>query len=375
MEIPFTDIKAQFERVEDSVRDRIDRVLGHGRFILGPEVFELEEKLAAWAGVKRAVTCSSGTDALLMPLMAIGAGPGDAVFCPVFTFIATAEAAVLAGATPVFVDIDPETFNIDPEKLAEAVDNVKKDGKLTPRAVIPVDLFGLPADYDAITRIARDNGLFVLEDAAQSFGGVYRGKRAGSLGDAAATSFFPAKPLGCFGDGGAVFTDDGDLADKLVSIRVHGQGKDKYDNVRVGLNARLDTLQAAVLLSRLEVFGDELERRRRAARRYTQALGDAVKTPAVPGGLDSAWAQYSILSTRRDEMVDKLARQGIPTAIYYQKPLSLQKAFESLGLREGDFPAAESIAGRILSLPMGPYLKDETIDFIAEAVREAVRPG
>ncbi|MGK7346763.1 MAG: DegT/DnrJ/EryC1/StrS family aminotransferase [Candidatus Nitrospinota bacterium M3_3B_026] len=375
MKIPFTDIKAQFARVEKNVRERVDRVFEHGRFILGPEVFELEEKLADYAGVKRAVACSSGTDALLLPLMAIGAGPGDAVFCPVFTFIATAEAAALTGATPVFVDIDPDTFNIDPGKLAEAVDRVKREGKLAPRAVIPVDLFGLPADYDAIAQVARETGLFVLADAAQSFGGVYKGKRAGSLGDAAATSFFPAKPLGCYGDGGAVFTDDDKLADRLVSIRVHGQGENKYDNVRLGLNARLDTIQAAVLLARLEVFDDEVEKRREVADRYTEALGDAVKTPSVPGGLKSAWAQYSVLSGRRDEMTDNLAREGIPTAIYYPKPLSLQKAFERLGRREGDFPVAEATSKNILSLPMSPYMAKETIDVIADAVRRAARAG
>jgi len=372
MSIAFIDLKAQYRAIEQDVRARMERVLEHGGFIMGPEVAELEAELAAYAGVRHAVACSSGTDALLMPLMAADVGPGDAVFTSPFTFIATAEVISLLGATPVFVDIDPRTFNIDPEALQRAVEAVRAGGELRPRAVIPVDLFGLPAAYDAISALAEAAGLLVVEDAAQSFGGEYHGRRAGSLGHVAATSFFPAKPLGCYGDGGAVLTDDAEMAGRLRSIRVHGKGGDKYDNVRIGLNARLDTLQAAVVLAKLAVFPDEVEARQRVAERYAERLGNVLEVPHVPGGCRSAWAQYSVLCDGRNEVQAALKASGVPTAVYYPKPLHLQTAYAGLGHGAGDFPVSERTSERIFSLPMHPYLEPEVQDRIIDAVHEAV---
>ena len=372
MNIPFIDLKKQFATLEKDIRAGIDAVLEHGRFIMGPEVNELEAGLAEYVGTKHSLVCSSGTDALLMPLMLFGVGPGDAIFTSPFTFIATAEVVSLLGATPVFVDIDPRTYNLDVEKLREAVERVEEEGELRPAGIIPVDLFGLPAEYDSIMSLAVEKNLFVLEDAAQGFGGVYHGRRAGSLGHVGATSFFPAKPLGCYGDGGAIFTDDFDMLDKLRSVRVHGQGSNKYDNVRVGLNGRLDTLQAAVLLVKLAAFPRELEERQRVAQRYNQGLSGHVVTPTVPDGLVSSWAQYSVLAEDRDLVTGRLNKAGIPTAVYYPKPLHLQEAFAGLGHSLGDFPASEEAAGRIFSLPMHPYLEDDQIDLIVEQVVAAV---
>ncbi len=372
MKIPFIDLKTQYNRLEIQIRSRMDKVFEHGQFIMGPEVFELEGKLAEFAGVTNVLTCSSGTDALLMALMARGVGPGGAVFTSPFTFFATAEVVSLLGATPVFVDIDSRTFNIDPVKLEDEIRRVGKEGKLNPACVIPVDLFGLPADYDPIRNIAEASGLFILEDAAQSFGGVYKGQKAGSLGDAAAVSFFPAKPLGCYGDGGAVFTNDDELAEKLESIRIHGQSDDKNDNRRIGLNARFDTIQAAALIPKLEAFPDELKERQRIAGRYTLGLKDLVETPFVPDGLKSAWALYSVMSENRIRLQEALKEEGIPTAVYYPKPLHLQRAFSGLGYREGDFPVSESVAKRIFSLPMSPYLTDDQQDHIISALKRSV---
>lgn len=371
--IQFIDLAEQYKQLKEEIDGNIQRVLTHGKYIMGPEVAELEKKLAEYAGVKHAVSCSNGTDALLMPLMAWGIGMGDAVFTTPFTFIATSEVVSLLGATPVFVDIDPDTYNIDPIQLDIAIQNVIQEGKLVPKATIPVDLFGLPADYDRIEEIADKYELKVLEDAAQGFGGVYKGRRAGSFGDAAGTSFFPAKPLGCYGDGGAIFTNDDELAAKLKSIRVHGQGTDKYENVRVGLNGRLDTLQAAVLLPKLKAFHEELIARNRAAARYTEGLKDIVKTPVVPDGLISCWAQYSVLAkdaVERRYFMEKLKAAEIPTAIYYPKPLHLQTAYAALEYKEGDFPVAEDASSRIFSLPMHPYLTEETIDRIVSVIKE-----
>ena len=387
MAIPFIDLKAQFNLLEPKIRQRLDAVLAHGKFIMGPEVAELEKRLAAFAGVKHAITCASGTDALLMPLMAWGIGPGDAVFTTPFTFIATAEVIALLGATPVFVDIDPVSYNIDPVKLALAVAAVKDqnpsihplpkaalDRKLTPRAVIPVDLFGLPADYDAIMALGAEHGLVVLEDAAQSFGGRYKGRMAGSLGHCGATSFFPAKPLGCFGDGGAVLTDDDALADLLVSIRVHGKGSDKYDNVRVGLNGRLDTMQAAILLAKIDVFAAELDARDAVAARYAAGLAKAsdLIVPSVPNGWRSAWAQYTLGTPRRDAAMAALRQAEIPTMVYYPKPLHVQTAFAGLGYAAADFPESMAASSRVMSLPMHPYLDAATQDRIIDAVCKAV---
>ena len=357
--LDFIDLKTQQQRISALLTENIQRVLAHGQYIMGPEIQVLETRLAAYVGVKHAISCSSGTDALLMPLMAYGVGPGDAIFTTPFTFIATAEVIQLLGATPVFVDIDPQTFNLDPEALAEAVRGLGQNpgtAHLKPKGIIPVDLFGQPADYDRINAIAQGHGLFVLEDAAQSFGATYKGRRAGALAEVAATSFFPAKPLGGYGDGGAVFTDDDDLADVLRSIRVHGQGKDKYENVRIGLNGRLDTLQAAVLLAKLEIFDEEVVDRQRIARQYSQALNALVGVPFVAPECTSVWAQYSVLSEHRELLLQKLQAAQIPAAIYYPVPLHLQGAFAHLGYKPGDFPVSENASRRIFSLPMHPYL-------------------
>jgi UDP-2-acetamido-2-deoxy-ribo-hexuluronate aminotransferase len=355
----FIDLKTQQKAILPAITERIQRVLAHGQYILGPEVKELEERLAAYVGVKHAVSCSSGTDALLMPLMAYGVGPGDAIFTTPFTFVATAEVIQLLGATPVFVDIDAETFNIDPGALERAIAGLSQNPKtasLQPKGLIPVDLFGQPADYDAINALARQNKLFVLEDAAQSFGATYKGKKACSLAEVAATSFFPAKPLGGYGDGGAIFTDDDGLAEVLRSIRVHGQGKDRYENIRIGLNGRLDTLQAAILLTKLEIFDQELAARQNVAARYSAGLQNVVEVPYLAQYCTSVWAQYSVLSDQRQELQDKLKAAGIPTAVYYPLPLHLQKAFAHLSYQLGDFPISEKAAKQIFSLPMHPYL-------------------
>ena len=373
--VAFIDLKAQQRKIHSRILEKIQTVLTHGQYILGPEVRELEERLAAYVGVRHAITCSSGTDALLMVLMAKGVGPGDAIFTTPFTFIATAEVVQLLGATPVFVDIDPTTYNLDPEALKKALVDFDKESPtagLKPRGIIAVDLFGQPADYDRINTLARDQGLFVLEDAAQSFGATYHGHRAGALAEAAATSFFPAKPLGCYGDGGAVFTDDDDLAATLTSIRNHGQGTDRYDNVRLGINGRLDTLQAAVLLAKLEIFDQEVAARQEIARRYHDGLRDVVEVPEVAPGCSSVWAQYSVESEARADILARLKEAGVPTAIYYPKPLHLQEVFRGLGYRPGDFPVSEAAAARIFSLPMHPYLEKADQDRIIEIIREAV---
>jgi UDP-2-acetamido-2-deoxy-ribo-hexuluronate aminotransferase len=357
--LDFVDLKSQQQQISAVLAENIQRVLAHGQYVMGPEVQELEARLAAYVGVKHAVSCSSGTDALLMSLMAYGVGPGDAVFTTPFTFIATAEVIQLLGATPVFVDIDPKTFNLDPEALAEAAGRLGQNtatAHLKPKGIIPVDLFGQPADYDRIHAIAQGHDLFVLEDAAQSFGATYKGRRAGALSETAATSFFPAKPLGCYGDGGAVFTDDDELAEVLRSIRVHGQGRHKYEHVRIGLTGRLDTLQAAVLLAKLEIFDQEVTARQAVAQRYSQALHPVVEAPLVDPACTSVWAQYSVLSEHRELLLQKLQAAQIPTAIYYPLPLHLQRAFAHLGYKKGDFPVSESASQRIFSLPMHPYL-------------------
>jgi UDP-2-acetamido-2-deoxy-ribo-hexuluronate aminotransferase len=355
----FIDLKTQQKAILPAINERIQRVLSHGQYIMGPEVPELEERLAAYVGVKHVVSCSSGTDALLMPLMAYEVGPGDAIFTAPFTFIATAEVIQLLGATPVFVDIDPKTFNIDPAALEQAIAGFNQNPKtagLKPKGIIPVDLFGQPANYDAINALARENNLFVLEDAAQSFGATYKGRKAGFLADVAATSFFPAKPLGGYGDGGAIFTDDDGLAEVLRSIRNHGQGKDRYENIRIGLNGRLDTLQAAILLVKLDIFDLEVKARQEVAKRYSAGLENLVEIPYVDPQCTSIWAQYSVLSDQRQVLQEKLKTAGIPIAVYYPLPLHLQGAFRHLGYQLGDFPVSEKIARQIFSLPMHPYL-------------------
>ncbi len=380
--IAFVDLQSQRRLLGDRLTRRMQAVLEHGVFIMGPEVAELEERLADFVGVRHAVTCSSGTDALLMALMALRVGVGDAVFTTPFTFVATAEVIALLGATPVFVDVDPQTFNMDPDQLEKAVRALKtKDptvyplpmgvehADVRPRGVIAVDLFGLTADYVALSRVARENDLFILEDAAQSFGAVDKsGKKACAVTEIAATSFFPAKPLGCYGDGGAVFTEDAHLAEIIRSLRVHGKGTDKYDNVRIGINGRLDTLQAAVVLAKMDIFPQELDRRQHVAERYTERLKDVVRTPYVPQGYRSAWAQYTIVSPRRAEIRKALQQKGIPSGVYYPKPLHLQEAFAFLGYKKGNFPVSENLSETVLSLPMHPYLSDEQVDRIADTL-------
>ena len=369
----FIDLSIQQLLIRDKIEMRIKRVLDSGKYIMGPEIVELEEKLADYVGIQHCITCSSGTDALLMSLMAQGIGPGDAVITTPFTFIATAEVIKLVGATPVFVDICPDTFNINPVLIPDAIEYAKKQG-LSPKAIIPVDLFGLPAPYVEIEKIAAGHGLFVLEDAAQSFGGEISGRKACLFGHAAATSFFPAKPLGCYGDGGAVFTSDDDLAHILRSIRVHGGGADKYDNVRVGINGRLNVLQAAVLLEKLAIFPDEVLRRNKAAEYYTSNLPASYRGPIVPKNYLSSWAQYSILLETpqdRGRVIKKLKEQNIPAMIYYKISLHLQKVFDYLGYERGDFPVSEKTSENILSIPMHPYIKTSEQDKILEALHAA----
>ncbi len=372
--IPFIDVAAQRRRLGKSIDDAVLRVLAHCQFINGPEVAQLEAELASFSGARHVVACASGTDALLMVLMAKGVGRGDAVICPSFTFCATGETVALTGATPVFVDVDPATFNMDVQSLKRGITAAKRLG-LKVKGVIPVDLFGQSADHDAIAGIAEAEGLFVLDDAAQAFGASYKGRRLGTLGDATATSFFPAKPLGCFGDGGAIFTDDAELAETLRSVRVHGQGTDKYDNVRIGLTARLDTIQAAILIEKLKIFEDEIAARNRAAERYARGLSNVVTVPRLAPGCTSIWAQYTIRlpeGTDRDGFASALKAQGIPTAIYYPKSMHQQTAYRDFPLAEGGLAVSEKLSADVISLPMHAYLDEPTQDRIIAAVRGAI---
>jgi dTDP-4-amino-4,6-dideoxygalactose transaminase len=372
--IPFIDVAAQRRRLGRSIDDAVTRVMAHCQFILGPEVKAFESELAKFAGARHVVTCASGTDALMLALMAKGIGPGDAVFCPSFTFCATAEVAALVGATPVFVDVNADTFNIDAKGLAAALATAKRLG-LKPKAVIPVDLFGLPADHDAVATVAKSANLFVLDDAAQGFGASYKGKRLGAFGHTTATSFFPAKPLGCYGDGGAVFTDDDKFAETLLSLRMHGQGSDKYDNVRIGMASRLDTIQAAILSEKLKIFPDEIAARDRAARYYDDKLAGIVTVPKVPSGLTSVWAQYTIRipGGRRDAVAAGLKAEGVPTAVYYPIPLHRQQAYKHYPVGEGGTAVSDLLAAEVLSLPMHAYLDAATQDRVIDAVRRALK--
>ena len=372
--VPFIDIAAQRRRLGTSIDEAVTRVLTHCQFINGPEVTELEAALADYSGAKHVVTCASGTDALLMVLMAKGVGRGDAVFCPSFTFCATGEAVALTGAVPVFVDVDEATFNMDVNSLKRGIATARKRG-LTPKAVMPVDLFGQSADHDAIAAVAEAEGLFVLDDAAQAFGASYKGRRLGTFGLATATSFFPAKPLGCYGDGGAIFTDDAALAETLRSIRVHGQGSDKYDNVRLGLTGRLDTMQAAILLEKLKIFEDEIAARNQVAERYARGLGNVVSVPRLASGCTSIWAQYTIRlpdGCDRDGFAAALKAQGIPTAIYYPKSMHQQTAYRDFPVADGGLPASERLSDDVISLPMHAYLDEPTQERIIRAVRGAL---
>ncbi len=372
--IPFIDLAAQRRRLGGKIDAAIARVTAHCQFVLGPEVRTLETELAAYCGVRHALTCASGTDALLLVLMARGIGPGDAVFCPSFTFCATAEVAALLGATPVFVDVDERTFNIDPTSLDRANAAAKRLG-LVPKAVIPVDLFGLPADHDAVAAVSASHGLFVLDDAAQAFGATYKSRALGALAPATATSFFPAKPLGCYGDGGAVFTDDDELAERVKSLRVHGAGADRYDNVSIGITGRLDTIQAAVLLEKLAIFPDEIAARDRIARRYSAMLADIATVPHVPENATSVWAQYTIRlpAGTRDCLAAALKAEGIPTAIYYPKPLHRQEAYRQYPTVDGGVPVSDRLADEVISLPMHAYLDGPTQDRIIAAVVRALQ--
>ena len=369
--VPFIDIGAQRRRLGKSIDDAVGRVLAHCQFINGPEVAQLELALAAFSGAKHVVSCASGTDALLMVMMAKGIGPGDAVLCPSFTFCATGEAVALTGATPVFIDVDEATFNVDANALQRGIATARKLG-LRAKAAIVVDLFGQSADHDAIGTAAEAEDLFVLDDAAQAFGASYKGRRLGGLGITTATSFFPAKPLGCFGDGGAILTDDADLAETLRSIRVHGQGSDKYDNVRLGLTGRLDTMQAAILLEKLRIFEDEIAARNEVAQRYARGLGNVVTVPHLAAGCTSVWAQYTIRLPRgvdRDGFAAALKAQGIPTAIYYPKSMHQQTAYRQFPVADGGLPVSERLSADVISLPMHAYLDEATQQRIIEAVR------
>jgi dTDP-4-amino-4,6-dideoxygalactose transaminase len=370
----FIDLKVQQAQIRDKIDARIATVLDHGAYILGPEVTELETRLSEFCGAKHTITCANGTDALQLALMAFGVSSGDAVFCPSFTFAATAEVVPSTGATPVFVDVDPVSFNMNPESLERAVTHAKELG-LRPAAVIPVDLFGLPTDYDAITAIADTEGLKIIGDSAQGFGGVYRGKTTGSLGDLATTSFFPAKPLGCYGDGGAMFTDDDDLAELLRSLRFHGKGEYKYDNVRIGMNSRLDTIQAAILLEKLAIYPDEIEARQRVADRYTDALQDVIDTPHVGNESQSIWAQYT-LKTRdgqnREKIISRMKDAAVPTMVYYPMPLHQQQAYNQFPVDPAGMTTSETLAKQVFSLPMHPYLDTETQDKVIATLRSAL---
>jgi UDP-2-acetamido-2-deoxy-ribo-hexuluronate aminotransferase len=367
--IDFIDIRAQLQRIRPQIDARIASILDRGAFILGAEVQELERQLATYTQAHHVITCANGTDAILIPLMAQGIGPGDAVCIPAFTFFATAEVVSLVGATPVFVDIDPHTYTMSAASLEEQIISTqKKSPHLTIRAVIPVDLFGLTADYEAIGKIAEKYNLTVIEDAAQGFGGMFFGKRAGNLAPIASTSFFPAKPLGCYGDGGAIFCKEESFAEVIRSIRVHGQGKHKYQNVRIGLNSRLDTIQAAILIEKLAIFDSELSARNKVANRYTDAFAELMQTPYIPEGYYSSWAQYTLRSSKRDAMITTLKEQGVPTMVYYPIPLHLQKAYDHLGYQKGSLPHAEQAAEEVISLPMHPYLSEDTQDYIIKCV-------
>ena len=372
--IPFIDVAAQRRRLGSAIDAAVGRVLNHCQFILGPEVRAFEAELAAFCGARHVVTCASGTDALVLALRAMGVGPGDAVLCPSFTFCATAEVAVLVGATPVFVDVDAATFNIDAKGIAGAVATAREAG-LRPKAIIPVDLFGLPADHGAVQAAAGAENLLVLDDAAQGFGATCNNRRLGTFGQATATSFFPAKPLGCYGDGGAVMTDDDGFAETLRSLRVHGQGSDKYDNVRIGLASRLDTIQAAILIEKLKIFPDEIDARNRIAGRYTEGLGDIVGVPRIPAGYTSVWAQYTIrvAGDRRDALASALKSEGIPTAIYYPIPLHRQQAYKHYPIGKGGVAASDRLASEVISLPMHAYLDLATQDRIIDATRRALK--
>ncbi|MGX5173683.1 DegT/DnrJ/EryC1/StrS family aminotransferase [Aliikangiella sp. IMCC44653] len=365
--VEFIDLKKQYKHVKLNIDNRISKVLEHGTYIMGPEVYELEDKLSHYVGTKHVITCANGTDALQLALMALNIGPGDAVFCPTFTFFATAEVIALVGATPVFVDIDRDSFNICSISLEQKIESVIAEGKMNAKAIIAVDLFGLPADFENLEQIARKYNLQLIEDAAQGFGGEINGKKAGSFGDIATTSFFPAKPLGCYGDGGAIFTNNDELAEIIKSLRVHGKGSDKYDNVRIGLNSRLDTIQAAILLEKLSIFPLELENRNTVANFYSRIFDGIYETPKVESGCYSSWAQYTLKLKERELASASFSEVGIPTMVYYRTCLHKQPAFQNLNQLDDEFPVASKVVNQVLSLPMHPYLIED-IELLENAI-------
>ncbi|KGR73977.1 DegT/DnrJ/EryC1/StrS family aminotransferase [Ureibacillus sinduriensis] len=372
----FRDLKIQYEKYKDEIDSAIQNVISETQFIGGKIVSDLERQLAEYVGVKHCITCANGTEALSLVLMGWGIGKGDAVFVPDFTFFSTGEVVSFVGATPVFVDVERDTFNIDVVKLESAIQATIEEGKLTPKVIIPVDLFGLPANYLEIEKIAKKYNLLVLEDGAQGFGGSINGKRACSFGDAATTSFFPAKPLGCYGDGGAIFTNDDILAKLLNSLKVHGKGENKYDNIRIGVNSRLDTIQAAILKVKFKAFIEhEVEDVNRVYRLYNEKLSGIVETPVIPHGYYSSFAQYTLkLKSReqRDGLQSFLKENGIPSMIYYVKPMHSQKAFEDLNIDESNFEVTNELCEIVLSLPMHPYLKDHEIDLVSSMVKKYI---
>ena len=373
----FIDLGAQQARIKPQIDARIQAVLAHGNYIMGPEVREFEAGLSSFCGVKHSLGCANGTDALQLALMALDVGPGDAVFCPTFTFASTAEVVPPTGATPIMVDVHEDSFNLDVESLKRAIVHAKSLG-LRPAGVIPVDLFGLPADYDAIEAVAAEEGMWIIADSAQGFGATYRGRITGSIGTIATTSFFPAKPLGCYGDGGAIFTGDDELAALIQSYRVHGKGSHKYDNERIGLNSRLDTLQAAILIEKLAIYADEIAARQVVARRYAEGIGDALITPTVPEDCQSVWAQYTVRvkpGQDREAIMAALKDAGVPTVVYYPRPLHQQTAYKAFPSDPAGLPVAERLAATVFSLPMHPYLDEVTQAAVIGAVHDAVAQG
>jgi len=368
-EVPFVDLKAQYAVLEQRIQTRINKVLAEAKYVLGPEVQELEAELARFAGVRNVVGVANGTEALKIALLADGIGPGDAVFVPAFTFLASAEVIVEIGATPIFVDIEEQTFTMDPADLSHCIEGIIKQGTVRPAAIMPVDLFGLPANYAAINALAEQHGLMVLADAAQSLGGSINGRRVGSLADVTATSFYPSKPLGCYGDGGGIFVDDDERAAKMRIIR--GHGLDSGSAVCIGLNSRLDTLQAAILLAKLEVFEEEIKARAQIADWYGSRLADIAITATHPDGYQSAWGVYSILIKNRDEVRAELIKQGIACAVYYATPLHRQPAYQQFSSGEGSLPVTDKISHGIISLPMSGYVSEETVDRICSVIRSA----
>ncbi len=371
--IQFIDLKAQQAHIGvETINTKINDILTHGRYIMGPEITELEEKLSAFGNAKHTLSCSNGSDAILLALLALEIGAGDAVFVPSFTFAATGEMVALAGATPVFVDVLEDTMNMDPENLKQAIKEIKDKGELTPKAVMPVCLFGQIANYPEIAPIAKEADLKLIADAAQGFGSTMDGKQACDYVDILTTSFFPAKPLGCYGDGGAVLTNDDEIHNTLVSLRNHGQGVDKYDNVRIGLNGRLDSIQAAILLLKLDIFPEEISKRNEIAARYSEGLKDVVDVPYVPEGIISTWAQYTIKSPKRDVIAEHLKEKNIPTAIYYVKPMHSQTVYANYPISGGELAVTDNLSKVVISLPMHPYLKPEVQDKIIEEVKAAL---